>query len=201
MKHFIIPMLLCWSLAAAAQTPTLTPGSAAPDFELQNTDGNMVSLADYATAKGAIVVFTCNTCPYAKAYEQRILELDKKYKPLGFPVIAINPNDPEASPGDSFENMKALATSHRYTFPYLFDRGQAVTALYGARNTPHLFLITKTPEGAKIAYTGAIDNDTKNESSDKIKYVEDAITALLNKQQPAVAVTKAIGCTVKWKKN
>lgn len=193
--------MLLWSLFVLAQTPTLTPGSAAPDFTLQNTDGKMVSLADYKDAKGAIVVFTCNTCPYAKAYEQRIAELDKKYTPLGFPVIAINPNDPEASPGDSFENMKALAASHRYTFPYLFDKGQAVTALYGARNTPHLFLIAKTTEGPKIVYTGAIDNDTQNEDPNKIKYAEDAITALLNKQQPKVAATKAIGCTVKWKKN
>jgi thiol-disulfide isomerase/thioredoxin len=160
----------------------------------------VVSFKDYPSAKGFIVIFTCNTCPYSKAYEQRIIELDKKYAPLGFPVIAINPNDPEASPGDSFEKMNERAKSGKYTFPYLYDEGQAITTLYVPKSTPHVFVVSKTAQGNVIEYTGAIDNDTQNTNPDKIKYVEDAVSALLNNKKPAVSVTKAIGCRIKWGK-
>jgi len=187
-------------LFAAAQQPPLTPGKVAPDIKLISVSDKTISLNDYPQAKGFIIVFTCNTCPYAKAYEQRIIELNNHYASLGFPVIAINPNDPAVSPGDSFEKMKALAKSRNYTFPYLFDEGQIVTAQYGAKNTPHVFVVTKNNSGYIVEYVGAIDNDTPDTNPDKTKYVEDAVNALLQNNKPAVSSTKAIGCSVKWKR-
>src|SRR5690606_34894199 len=107
-------------------------GDMATDFKLKNIDGKLVSLADYKDAKGYIVIFTCNHCPYAKAYEDRIVALDKKYKKLGFPVIAINPNNPGKQPEDSFENMKVRAKEKGFSFPYLIDEGQKIYPQYGA---------------------------------------------------------------------
>ncbi len=201
MKKLLVSMMVIASAVFAnAQTTTLTPGQKAPDFKLKNTDGKEVSLSDFPNAKGFIVVFTCNDCPYAKAYEQRIMDLNTKFAPQGYPVIAINPNDPAAVPGESFDKMKALAVSKKYSFPYLFDAGQTVTDAYGAKATPHTFVITKTPEGNIIKYTGAIDNDTENTDAGKTKYVEEVIASLVKNQTPAFTVTKAIGCTVKRKK-
>ena len=183
--------------SAPKQFATLTAGELAPDLKLLNVDGKTISFENYPDAKGFIVVFTCNGCPYAKAYEKRIIELNKKYTPLGYPVIAINPNDPEVSEGDSFVKMQELAKTKNYTFPYLFDKGQAVTNKYGARATPHLFLISKTEKGNIIEYTGAIDNDTEDTNPKKVKYVESAIKSLMNNEKPSVTMTKAIGCSVK----
>ncbi len=189
----------CFSLNA--QVTTITPGNIAPDFKLVNVDGREVSFGDYPSAKGFIVIFTCNTCPYSRAYEQRIIDLNNKFNVLGFPVIAINPNDPVSSPGDSFEAMKQHAKSVKFNFPYLYDESQAITTAYGARNTPHVFVINKTEQGNIIGYTGAIDNDTQNANPAKINYVEDAVNALLNNNKPTVTVTKAIGCRISWKKS
>jgi len=120
MKLLLTLFFTVASLVCSAQIKTLTPGQVAPDFKLENVDNKEVSFKNFSDAKGYIVVFTCNTCPYAKAYEQRIIELNDKYASAGFPVIAINPNDPELSGGDSFDKMKDRATSKHYKFPYLF---------------------------------------------------------------------------------
>ena len=112
-------------------------GDTATDFSLKNIDDTFVSMADYKNSKGFIVIFTCNTCPYSVANEDRIIALDRKYKVLGYPVIAINPNNPEISPGDSFELMKVRASKKDFTFPYLFDEDQTVFPQYGAKRTPH----------------------------------------------------------------
>ncbi len=176
-------------------------GDAATDFKLKNVNGKTVSLADYKAAKGYIVVFTCNHCPYAKAYESRIMALDKEYAAKGYPVIAISPNDPVAEPTDSFENMQKLAKQKGYTFPYLIDETQDITRAYGAKATPHVYVLQKTPAGNVVKYIGAIDNDTENANPAKVKYVENAVNALLTGKQPKVSSTKAIGCGIKWKKN
>src|SRR5271154_4283255 len=118
-------------------------GDNATDFRLKNVDGKMVSLADYRSAKGFIVIFDCNTCPYSKAYNGRIIALNKKYALQGFPVIAINANDPASSRGDSFEEMVKVAKEKDYDFPYLVDESQAVAKAYGATNTPHVFVLSK----------------------------------------------------------
>lgn len=200
MKRYVTFFVSFLWLFATAQPQTLTPGQHAPEFKLRNIDNRAVSFSDYPDAKGFILVFTCNTCPYSKAYEQRIIALNKKFAGLGFPVIAINPNDPESSPGDRFQKMQERAKAQKYTFPYLYDEGQTTTALYGPRSTPHVFIITKTVQGFSIAYAGAIDNDLQNTSTDKRNYADEAVTALLNGKTPAITATKAIGCRISWKK-
>ena len=201
MKKYLFILLTLAVLSASAQINTLTPGSIAPDFKLKNVDGKEISFSSFPKAKGFIIVFTCNTCPVARKYEERIMELDKKFAPLGYPVIAINPNDPEVSSGDNFEAMKDLAKNKNYTFPYLYDHGQVITNKYGAKNTPHIFIVTKTASGNIIGYTGAIDNDPDKSNPDKITYAENAIGSLRANAKPAVSSTKAIGCSVKRKKS
>ena len=172
-------------------------GDIATDFKLKNIDGKMVSLSDYKDAKGYIVIFTCNTCPYSVAYEDRIIALDKKYKSKGYPVIAINPNDPAASPDDSFADMKVRAKEKGFTFPYLFDEGQKIYPQYGASRTPHVYILKKEAKKLKVAYIGAIDNNSRNADNVTKRYAEDAIDALLAGESPSEDYTRAIGCTIK----
>jgi len=172
-------------------------GDMATDFSLKNIDDKMVSLADYADAKGFIVTFTCNHCPYSVAYEDRLVALDKKYKSLGYPVIAINPNNPESYPDDSFANMKIRAKDKSFTFPYLFDDGQKIFPQYGATKTPHMYILQKTADGNSVEYIGAIDDNTNDADAVTKRYVEDAVDALLKGEKPEVTKTKAIGCSIK----
>ncbi len=172
-------------------------GDKATDFKLKNVDDKMVSLSDYKDVKGYIVIFTCNHCPYAVAYEDRIIALDKKYKKLGYPVIAINPNNPEVQEKDSFDLMKVRAKEKGFTFPYLFDEGQKIYPQYGATKTPHVYVLEKTKKGNIVKYIGAIDDNHSDESAVKVKYVENAVDALLKNKEVSVKVTKAIGCSIK----
>lgn len=174
-------------------------GDYATDFSLPNIDGKKVSLAQYKDAKGFIVVFTCNHCPYAKLYEDRIIALDKKYADKGYPVIAINPNDADQQPEDSFENMQKRAKEKGFTFPYLHDTSQEITTAYGATRTPHVYLLNKDKKGYKVEYIGAIDNNHKDAAKADQKYLEDAVDQLLAGKKPKTTSTKAIGCTIKWK--
>lgn len=173
-------------------------GDTAQDFTLKNVNGKKVSLAGIKDAKGYIVVFTCNHCPYAKAYEQRIIELHQKYAPLGYSVVAINPNDKDIVPADNFANMKKLAKEKKYPFPYLYDKSQAVAKAFGATRTPHVYLLDKN---RVVRYIGAIDDNSENPGLVKEKYLGTAIDALLKGQEVAVKETKAIGCGIKWKKS
>ena len=116
-------------------------GDVATDFSLKNIDNSYVSLKDYPNAKGYIVIFTCNHCPFSVAYEDRIIALDKQFKTKGYPVIAINPNNPKSYPDDSFENMIVRAKEKGFTFPYLVDEGQKIYPQYGATKTPHVFVL------------------------------------------------------------
>lgn len=172
-------------------------GDKATDFELKNVNGKMVSLSDYKDSKGFIVIFTCNTCPYSVRYEDRIIALDKKYKEKGFPVIAINPNDPTKSTGDSFKSMQKRAKDKGFTFPYLQDEGQKIYPQYGASRTPHVFLLNKENDELKVAYIGAIDNNSFDAKAADIKYVEDAVESLIAGKTIEIKTTKAIGCTIK----
>jgi peroxiredoxin len=198
--HLITLLLLATGMIATAQMPGLKPGSVVDNFSLKSTDNKTISLHDYGSAKGFIVIFTCNTCPVSQIYEERINALNKKYAIKGYPVIAINPNDPEVSRGDAFEAMQERAQTKKYTFSYLFDPGQEVTKQFGAQRTPQVYLLTKTKEGNKVTYVGAIDNDTENTNPDKTKYVEEAVEALLSGNQPKLTYTKAVGCSVKYKR-
>jgi peroxiredoxin len=200
MKILLTVSLVLFGLTGLAQSGNLKPGTSAPDFNLKNVNGEYVSFASFHNVKGYIVVFTCNTCPVAKAYEQRVISLNNKYAPMGYPVIAINTNDPEVSPGDNFEAMVERAKETHYKFPYLFDDGQKMTNAYGARNTPTVFLVKRAKEGNLIVYTGAIDNDPEEDKTDRVNYLEQAVSATEAGKEPTVASTKAIGCSVKRKR-
>ena len=175
-------------------------GDEATDFSLKGTDDKMYSLSQFADAKGFIVIFTCNHCPYAKAYEERIVALDAKYKSLGYPVIAINPNDPAAQPEDSFDLMKTRAKEKGFTFPYLMDEGQKIYPQYGATKTPHVYILQKENGKNIVKYIGAIDNNHENANDVTEKYVEAAVDALLKNEPVKQTETVAIGCTIKVKK-
>ena len=172
-------------------------GDLATDFRLKNINDQWVSLADYKDVKGFIIAFTCNHCPYSVSYEDRIIALDKKYKEKGFPVIAINPNNPKAYPEDSFDNMKIRAKNKGFTFPYLYDDGQHIYPQYGATKTPHIYILEKTKAGNIVRYIGAIDNNYKDAKAADKKYVEDAVDALLEGKEIKVKTTRAIGCSIK----
>ena len=175
-------------------------GDVVSDFSLKNVDNKNVSLSKFSSAKGFIVVFTCNTCPFAKKYEKRVEQLDKDFSAKAFPVIAISSNDIQINPGDSFEEMKKKAKDESYTFPYLYDESQEVAKSFGATNTPHVYVLAKEGNKIVVKYIGAIDNNVDDPSMADKKYVADAVNSILEGKDPAVASTKAIGCGIKWKK-
>ncbi|MEO1050249.1 MAG: thioredoxin family protein [Bacteroidota bacterium] len=193
--------VVCLMLFFAGTTPKkgYEVGDKAIDFKLKNVDGKMVSMADYKNAKGFIVVFTCNTCPYSQMYEQRIIDLHNMYAEKGFPVIAINSNDPMRQPGDSFDEMVKLAKNQKYPFPYVYDNTQEIAKAYGATNTPHVYILGKDGGSLVVNYIGAIDNNARSASDVTEKYVENAVNALMGDKDVEVKKTKAIGCTIKWK--
>ena len=170
-------------------------GDTAMDFSLKNVDGKMVSMSSFDEAKGFMIIFTCNTCPYSVVYEDRIIALHEKYAKMGVPVIAINPNDDERSPNDSFKKMIVRAKEKKFPFPYVYDETQEITKSYGATNTPHVYVLDAN---RTVKYIGAIDNNTKSADLANKKYVEDAVDAVLKGEEVSEKKTKAIGCTIKW---
>ena len=169
-------------------------GDKAKDFSLKGIDGKMHSLSEIKNAKGYIVIFTCNHCPYAKMYEDRIVALHNTYSKKGYPVIAINPNDPEVVPEDSFEEMKIRAKEKNFTFNYLMDEKQSVFPQFGATKTPHAFLLDKK---MVVRYIGAIDDNAQSSIDVKKKYIELAIAAIDKGKKPNPETTKALGCSIK----
>jgi len=172
-------------------------GDMASDFKLKNIDSKYVSLSDYPNAKGFAVIFTCNHCPYAKAYQDRILQLDMKYKALNYPLIAISSSDPSIVPDDSYEQMVKRAQEKGYTFPYLFDENQNVMHQFGAQRTPHVFLLEKKGRDLIVQYIGAIDDNFQEPEKVTNPYLAKAIDALLAGKMPNPTFTKAIGCGIK----
>ncbi|WP_238988438.1 thioredoxin family protein [Aureibaculum marinum] len=168
-------------------------GEVATDFNLKNVDGSMVSLASINDAKGYIVTFTCNECPFAKLYEDRLIELHNTYASKGYPVIAINPNS-QVGGKESYESMQQRAKDKNFPFAYLVDEGQKIYPQYGAVRTPHVFLLDKE---RKVQYIGTIDDNARSPENVKVKYLENAIKALENGEQPNPNITKAIGCPIK----
>ena len=197
---FLLPVMAILIGLTSAQwnspSPGYTVGDIAADFSLKNVDGKMVSMADYKDAKGFILVFTCNGCPYAKKYEQRIIDLHNKYEKRGYPVIAINPNDPDVVPEDSYKRMQELAKQKKYPFAYLFDEGQQVYPRFGATRTPHVFILDNT---RKVRYIGGIDENPDDAAAAANHYADDAVNALLKGTDPNPSLTKALGCGIKKK--
>jgi peroxiredoxin len=200
MKKLILLLVVgLTSLAARPVSNGYQVGDTVTDFKLKNVDGKMVSLADFSAAKGFIVIFDCNTCPMSRAYNSRIIALNKKYASQGFPVVLINPNSAEVVAEESFDAMQKHAKEHGYDFPYLYDQSQDVVRKFNPTNTPHTFILNKTNDGLKVAYIGAIDNNSRDGTKADKHFVEGAVNELLAGKPVTVTKTKAIGCTVKWR--
>lgn len=194
MKRSLISIVFLLTLISAQTVKKgYEVGDKATDFKLKNVDGRVVSLADYKNANGFIIIFDCNTCPYSKAYNERIIRLNDHYSSKGYPVIAINAND---GSGDSFDDMVRMAKKKNYKYPFLFDETQQVAKAYGATNTPHVFVLTKE---LKVAYLGAIDDNARDAEAATKHYVADAVNALMTNKPVPVTKTKAIGCGIRWK--
>jgi len=168
------------------------------DFKLPDTNGKLISLDQYPESKGFIIIFTCNHCPYAVAYEDRILALSKKYN-TNYPLIAISSNDPINYPQDSFDNMKIRAKEKQFNFPYLFDETQQVAQNFKATKTPHAFVIHKELNGLNMVYQGSIDDNWENPNGVEKKYIEQVIEDLITNKEITFSNTNPVGCTIKWK--
>lgn len=200
MRHlFIIVVGIGMMLMSFATVGGYKPGDVVEDFRLLNVDGKKVSMADYKKAKGFIIVFTCNHCPFAKLYQQRLNEMQGEYAPKGFPVLAISANDGIAVPEDNYAAMQQRAKEKKYTFPYLYDETQLVARAFGAVKTPQAFVLFK--EGGKwiLKYSGAIDDNGAEPQKAKNRFVIDAVEALLHNQPVKVTTMKSVGCAIKWK--
>lgn len=202
---FLVLCLCIFSLTSRAQEAKnvyqgYKPGDKAMTFSLLNIDGQKFGLSDFKENKGVILIFTCNHCPFSIAYEDRIMELNKKYKEQGFPVLAVNPNDPISYPADSYENMIERAKEKGFDFPYVMDETQEIAKAYGAMKTPHVYILSKNGEDFKVEYVGAIDDNSNEPDQVKTRYVENALAELLEGKPVSTNFTKAIGCGIKWKK-
>lgn len=208
MKRVYFILLLVWNVipvrAADFQPNTLALGSAAPGFSLTATDGRTYSLKDFVNARFLVVIFTCNHCPTAQYYEERVKQLVKDYKDKGVAVVAIMPNDPKSvrldelgwtDLSDSFAEMKIRARDRQFNFPYLYDGDtESVARAYGPVVTPHAFVFDSE---RKLRYVGAIDDSERVQHVQK-QYLRDALDALIAGKEPPANKTKVVGCSIKW---
>jgi len=175
---------------------TLQIGRPAPDFRLPGVDGKEYSLADFADAKVLIVVFSCNHCPYVVGSEDRMNVLYADYAPKGVAMIAINSNETQGHPTDSFDHMVRRAKDKGFQFPYVRDESQEIAKAYGALRTPHFYVFDAD---RKLRYTGRMDDNPREPGKQTTQELRDALDAVLAGEAPAVAMTNPIGCNVKWK--
>jgi glutathione peroxidase-family protein len=194
-----ITVVLTKSVVTGQTIRNYNLGDAIADFRLKSVDGRAVSLSDYRAQKGLIVVFTSNHCPFAKAYEDRLIELDRKFAPQGFPVLAIMPNDPAAYDEDGFERMQTRARDKNYPFSYVLDDSQATARAFGASRTPQVYILKQTGGQFILEYTGSIDDNPQDIASVQRHYASDAVSSLLAGRPVQSPITKPIGCAIKWK--
>ncbi len=201
MRRSIASLALLIALTpAAAPAPAagLVLGDPAPmsDVKMRDVGGREISLAAAKGARGTLVVFTCNHCPYAKAWERRIAALGNDAARRGLGVIAINPNDPAAYPEDAFEPMVKRARALGLRFPYTVDATSGMARAFGATRTPEAFLFDA---GGKLVYHGTIDDNAKDADAVKRHYLRDAVDAVLAGKPVPMAETKALGCSIKFR--
>jgi glutathione peroxidase-family protein len=174
-------------------------GDDVKDFSIRNINGKLYGLKSFPSAKGFIIVFTSNYCPFSKSYEDRLIALDKKYTLQSYPVIAINSNDPEAFEEDNLENIQSRAREKGFVFPILRDEKQEVAKAFGAQRTPHVFLLKKEGQRYILKYSGAIDDNPQDASGITKNYLEDAVQRLIDNKPVTLEQTKPIGCAIRWK--
>jgi peroxiredoxin len=191
-KHALTLAVALVALTVTAARADVKVGDKAPEFkDIPTVEGKKISLADYKDAKAVVVTFTCNNCPVAVAYEDRFVEFTKKYGDKGVKFIAIN-----CSPSEDMEKMKQRAEEKGFNYPYGYQEDGAAAKAYGAKVTPHIYILD---QDRKVAYIGAFD-DNQNDSKIEKKYVADAVDAILAGKEVPVAETKAVGCGIKIKK-
>lgn len=200
-----LAFVVCVAPAGAQEVKTLEIGAAAPEFNLPGVDGKMHRLADYRNAKVLVIVFTCNHCPTAQAYEERIKKLAADYRDQGVALVAISPNDPNAvrldelgysDLSDSLDEMKIRAKDQSFNFPYLYDgETQKASKAYGPVATPHVFVFD---QARKLRYAGRVDDNERNPEQVTSRDAANAIEALLAGKPVPVETTRVFGCSVKW---
>lgn len=171
-------------------------GDEAIPFSLPGVDGEARSLSEYQDRAAVAVIFTCNHCPYARAWEDRIVLIQNDYKDRGVQVLAINANDADKYPDDGFTQMQKRAEEKNFNFPYLQDESQELAVAYDAERTPEVFLFDGD---RKLAYHGAVDDNYDDPNAVRENYLRDAIEAVLSGEGPSVSETRPVGCTIKWK--
>ncbi len=171
-------------------------GDKAIAFDLPGVDGKRHTFAGYAGKQAVVVIFTCNHCPYARAWEDRLIQIQADYAGKGVQLVAISANDAAKHPDDSFPKMKERAAEKGFNFPYLYDESQAAARAYGAQRTPEVFVFDK---GQVLRYQGTVDDNYEAPSAVKIPYLRQALDAVLAGKTAAVTETAAVGCTIKWK--
>ena len=174
----------------------ITLGDRLVPFTLPGVDDKTHSSVDYADAEALVVIFSCNHCPYVRAWEDRMVQIQADFADKGVNLVAINSNDPAKYPTDSFPEMKVRAQEKGFNFPYLHDETQEVAHRYGAERTPEIFLFDKA---GVLRYHGAIDDNYDEPGSVEVHYLRGAIDAVLAGDDPPLAQTPPVGCTIKWK--
>jgi peroxiredoxin len=200
-RLWVVAALALTSVAATRAdetTPALAIGKSAPkaDVKMANVDGKSVSIAEAKGAKGTLVVFTCNSCPYAQAWQARIAELGNTYAKQGIGVLAINANDPGVNPADDMAGMKDRAKLLSLEFPYVMDAASDVARAFGATRTPEAFLFDAK---GKLVYHGAIDDNSREPEKVAARWLNDALAATVAGKAVAVSETKSIGCSIKFR--
>jgi len=193
MKYVLSILMFCYSLVAMSQKEI-------KDFSLLNVDGTQVKLSDYKDAKGIVIIFTCNHCPFAKLYPSRLNALHKTYLPLGIPVIAISSTDTIQYEEDTYVLMQQKAKEEAFLFPYLYDGSQMVAKQFGAQKTPHAYVLWKQKGKWVVKYQGAIDDNGAEPEKVTQPFVQLALESLLNHRAIQIPSTKSIGCQIYFRK-
>ncbi|TAE33561.1 MAG: thioredoxin family protein [Cytophagales bacterium] len=197
--------LVALSLVATlsmAQTPVAkgyAVGDVVADFQVRNIDNQFIALNKYANQKGIVVVFMANHCPFAKAYEDRLMAIHNRFAPQGFPVLAVQASDVAAYPEDAYETVQSRSRERGFPFPYTIDEIQAVARAFGATRTPQVFVLTVANGKFVVRYSGAIDDNPQDAAGVQKRHLEDALNSLLAGQSVTTNTTRPIGCAIKWK--
>ncbi|KAB7731935.1 redoxin domain-containing protein [Rudanella paleaurantiibacter] len=203
----IVGLVLLASIVAAlgvaqAQTSVgkgYAVGDAVTDFQVRNMDNKLISLADYRSQAGVVVVFMANHCPFAKAYEDRLMAIHGRFAAQGYPVLAIQTSDPAIYPEDAFEVVQTRARERSFSFVYTLDETQSVARSFGATRTPQVFLLKRVANGFVVQYIGAIDDNPQDAAGVQKRYLEEALVSLVAGRPVPTPATRPIGCAVKWK--
>jgi alkyl hydroperoxide reductase subunit AhpC len=194
MKKLLFCLFLAFPIISICQTKEIS------NFSLKNVNGKMVSLSDYPDAKGFIIIFTCNHCPFAKLYPERLNKLSETYSNLGIPLLAVSSMDTISYEDDTFLLMIQKAKKENFNFPYLYDADQSIAKLFGAQKTPHAFVIWKNKDHFEIKYSGAIDDNGMHPRQVEKEYIRLAVDELLQNRMVTVSETLTIGCQIYFRK-